>query len=428
MKELCIGLSCFFFVLCFISFVEGPSLQRFAARISRGLSHNEAPSSETPSTVRRVGDDHWIVALTAHETWFDTGIPVAAQYSVWIEPEGFNPCEFQMEVRGCVYTSEQNQIRQLFIWTATPISELDWVDTIKLRAKDCHSVLTLNVQAAAELWPDDPLLADDQNHQHRQKLLSGHRSADELQPVRTSRTGVGLKGERSMDLWIIIILLLALLSLVLLIGMSAIADVGGRRAHHSPVNHERGLVQTSNQPNLFHERRVQEDLQHLANQSGLLGPALTLHRQKKQREREIALVGGWKEFYQAGHDMVKARTDMLRASTEYSQLENEAAEKDSERQANIAKHQADQAKYEADAQEHRQRAAALKNPPPPEPKLTPAQQRLLKKVEIEEQLARLKAEEAEAVAKTGSEPERRRIGNMYDTRRNKLMQDLEKYL
>lgn len=63
-----------------------------------------------------------------------------------------------------------------------------------------------------------------------------------------------------------------------------------------------------------------------------------------------------------------------------------------------------------------------------ENKLTPAQQRVLKKAEIEEQIQRLRAEEAQALQKATSELERRRIQNMYAAKRDQLMEQMEKYL
>ena len=65
---------------------------------------------------------------------------------------------------------------------------------------------------------------------------------------------------------------------------------------------------------------------------------------------------------------------------------------------------------------------------PAEAKLTPAQQRLIKKTEIEEQLQQLQAEERRAVQRAGSELEKRRLQNIYTNRRERLMEELEKYV
>ena len=65
---------------------------------------------------------------------------------------------------------------------------------------------------------------------------------------------------------------------------------------------------------------------------------------------------------------------------------------------------------------------------PPTPKLTAGQQKLLKKAEIEEELHRLRVEEARALQQAPNELEKRRIQNMYAARRDRLMEQLEKYL
>ena len=64
-----------------------------------------------------------------------------------------------------------------------------------------------------------------------------------------------------------------------------------------------------------------------------------------------------------------------------------------------------------------------------EPQVTPAQQRLLKKIQLEEQLQKLDAEQHRAEQQQGrTEPEKRRIQNMYHARRERLLEELEKYL
>jgi hypothetical protein len=64
----------------------------------------------------------------------------------------------------------------------------------------------------------------------------------------------------------------------------------------------------------------------------------------------------------------------------------------------------------------------------PEPKPNPTQQRLKKKAEIEADIQRLRDDEAVALGNGNSELEKRRIQNMYSDRRDRLMEQLEKYL
>lgn len=65
---------------------------------------------------------------------------------------------------------------------------------------------------------------------------------------------------------------------------------------------------------------------------------------------------------------------------------------------------------------------------PSEPRLTPVQQRAIKKAEIEQQLQTLQVEEAKALQRAATEAEKRRLQNMYASRRDRLMEELEKHL
>ena len=65
---------------------------------------------------------------------------------------------------------------------------------------------------------------------------------------------------------------------------------------------------------------------------------------------------------------------------------------------------------------------------PSEPRLTPVQQRAIKKAEIEQQFQTLQVEEAKALQRAATEVEKRRLQNMYASRRDRLMEELEKHL
>jgi hypothetical protein len=64
----------------------------------------------------------------------------------------------------------------------------------------------------------------------------------------------------------------------------------------------------------------------------------------------------------------------------------------------------------------------------PDQQVSPTQQRLLKRGEIEEKLQRLRADEERAMNAAPTEAERRRIQNMYEHRREQLMEELSRYL
>ncbi len=178
----------------------------------------------------------------------------------------------------------------------------------------------------------------------------------------------------------------------------------------------------------FDERRVHQDLQKLSQKPGLLQQSWDLHKQTKLREKEIQLVNQYSEFYSSATQMIEAKNKLLRARNEYLGMERENEEKHAEKEANIAKHRADAVRYEADAAEQKKRIEDLQHPAALEPKLTPSQQRLLKKAELQQELQRLTTDEADAVGKTTSEPEKKRIHNMYASRRDQLMQQLERFL
>jgi hypothetical protein len=62
------------------------------------------------------------------------------------------------------------------------------------------------------------------------------------------------------------------------------------------------------------------------------------------------------------------------------------------------------------------------------PKLTPEQQKLLKRGELEAKLQSLRAEESKALLKAQNDAEKRRFQNMYAHRRERLMEELEQFL
>jgi hypothetical protein len=65
---------------------------------------------------------------------------------------------------------------------------------------------------------------------------------------------------------------------------------------------------------------------------------------------------------------------------------------------------------------------------PPEPKLSAAQQKLLKKAEIEGQLQQLRADEVRALEGAANDLEKRRLQNIYAAKREQLMQQMEKHI
>jgi hypothetical protein len=189
-------------------------------------------------------------------------------------------------------------------------------------------------------------------------------------------------------------------------------------------------------PDIFDERRISQDLARFARAPGLFRKYVERARSRFNKSGERALLEQWVAYHETGRRLIESRTEMERKRSEWLQLANEHQRSGKQKDAEIAK-------LEADAEEHQLRRdqAAYKRRNVERfveggqlvtanegPKLTPEQQRLLKKAEIEEQLQRLKTDEVQAVEKTTSELERRRLQNMYAARRDRLMEELEKYL
>lgn len=151
-----------------------------------------SPPPPPATSVKYVSEDHWIVTLPANETLFDTGIPVAAQFQVTVEPqEPAADCQFLMRVGDHTYSSEvvveagapdTQRIQRLFPWSETPPDALPWVDTVKVRLSDScrRQDLVLDIESASQLQPGDALLQLEENATQRQRVLAGHAAAQYL--------------------------------------------------------------------------------------------------------------------------------------------------------------------------------------------------------------------------------------------------------
>ena len=182
--------------------------------------------------------------------------------------------------------------------------------------------------------------------------------------------------------------------------------------------------QTSLMPHdsdMFSEGRIHQDLQTLVTKPGPLRQHFELQRQRRQREKEIQLVNQYGEFFSTATQTIKAKNEMLRARNEYLGLERENEQKNAEKEAAIAKSQ-------ADAAEHRKRLEDLTAPRPSETKLTPDQQRRLKRMEIEDKLRELDHLENEALKNARSDDDHARIENMYADKRDELREQLARNL
>lgn len=93
--------------------------------------------------------------------------------------------------------------------------------------------------------------------------------------------------------------------------------------------------------------------------------------------------------------------------------------------------QKEQLAIEVEIEQLKAQKAAVGKPVPeakPEPRLSPEQQRRLKRMEIEDQLQKLDRDEDEAIRNARGQEDSVRIRNMYADRREELREQLSKYL
>ncbi len=224
-----------------------------------------------------------------------------------------------------------------------------------------------------------------------------------------------------MELWPIF-LLMALLFAVL--GLTTSRRRSGRPAS-VPADAPRCA-------DVFNEDRVRRELAAFADAPSIVAQFVGRARSGLTKAGERGIVRDWTSFFQEAQTLIGAKTEMERKRSEYLQLANEHEVRAKEKEVAIARHDAELAEenlrresadYKRQHLEH-----FIEGGRPPDPKLTPAQQRLLKRTELEQDLQRLKLEEVEALQKAESEPERRRIQNMYAGRRGEISEQLEKNL
>ena len=187
-------------------------------------------------------------------------------------------------------------------------------------------------------------------------------------------------------------------------------------------------------PDVFNEDRVRRELAAFAGTPGIVAQFVGRARSGITKAGERAIIRDWTGFFQEAQTLIAAKTEMERKRSEYLQLNDEHDVRAKEKEVAISRHDAEIAEEtlrRETAQYKRQRLEQFVEGgrrPEPEPRLTPEQQRLLKRAELEQALQRLKMDEAEALEKAETDPEKRRIQNMYAGRRGQLTEQLERNL
>ena len=185
-------------------------------------------------------------------------------------------------------------------------------------------------------------------------------------------------------------------------------------------------------PDLFDEGRIKSDLAKLSNRPTALAQYLAQAQVRFTGDRQIAVLEQWTKFYNAGKAVIAARTELARAHADLQQVSTESEIKLKEKEVKIAALNAeleDAALRKDDARIKRDSVGKeTKTAEPTEAKLTPEQERILKKDEIELKLARVRQQKAAAEASAVDEEERIRVANMHDDRIEELLQELREYL
>jgi hypothetical protein len=182
-------------------------------------------------------------------------------------------------------------------------------------------------------------------------------------------------------------------------------------------------------PETFDERRMAADLKRIAWSPTLIGKYLATAEIRFTNKQHRKILEAWKQLYNAGAEVLRARTEMGRALHEHEELniENQLATK---------KYEVDFATLNADGAEARLRQAQAekamkdldKKEEPPPPLLTAEQKRILKKSEIETAIDRLKQECQSKLETITDESERVETQNMYDDEIARRREELRRNL
>jgi hypothetical protein len=101
-------------------------------------------------------------------------------------------------------------------------------------------------------------------------------------------------------------------------------------------------------PDLFDEGRIKSDLARLSDQPTAVAQYIAEAQVRFTQKRQIAVLAGWTEFYNAGKAVIAARTELARAHADLQQVHIEGEIKTKVKEVEIAK-------LDADKEEHKTR-------------------------------------------------------------------------
>ena len=187
-------------------------------------------------------------------------------------------------------------------------------------------------------------------------------------------------------------------------------------------------------PDIFDPDRIRQDLVSFASQPTLFAKYAERARSRFNKAGERALLEQWITYHETGRRLIESRTEMEKCRSQWLQLANEHALSAKQKDAEIAKLEADMeenALRRDTAAYKREHLAHFINGAPVDPggpKLSPEQQRRLKRMEIEDKLKELDRREEEALESARDDADHVRIENMYEEKREELREQLAKNL
>jgi len=190
-------------------------------------------------------------------------------------------------------------------------------------------------------------------------------------------------------------------------------------------------------PESFDELRMARDLQRIAWSPTLIGQYLAKAEIRFTKKQERHVLETWTQLYNAGKEVIQSRTDMARAYVDMARAQKEYQDLNTETQTSAKAARVYMANLDADQAEAQLRKAQAqkarkdlnkKEEPPPMPTLTPEQERILKKAEIQRTIERLQRERDEKLKTISDEDDRMRTQNMYDDEIARWQEKLRRYL
>jgi hypothetical protein len=174
----------------------------------------------------------------------------------------------------------------------------------------------------------------------------------------------------------------------------------------------------------------------LAHVVGSIKTRMILNQNLKTAQRRLQLLASVIEVFKLNRELQGILQDLHLAEKDFEirqieteiRLEDAQARQKSERKLRTLREQRDELQLQKETSQLKQDIHGIEQPQGIEPKLSPEQQRRLKRMEIEDKLAELDRLEGEACARARDDEERLRTQNMYADRREELREQLARNL